>query len=149
MIRPCWVLFAKWMEFSCVIVLYNKRENICSLIMIYLDVSIRCFLSVFDIRCFIVEGSWGIPLGLQRYVRRSSTPQRLQYFRGRPSLSLLLSFHEVAYLCITSPVFGRFLRYWQVNIFRNIFACRFLRHACFTSFIKMTKCVYVISYILG
>ena len=33
------------------------------------------------------------------------------------------SFHEVAYLCITSPVFARFLRNWQVNVFRNIFAC--------------------------
>ena len=54
------------------------------------------------------------------------------------------SFHEVTYLCITSPVFARFLRYWQVSVFRNIFACRFPRHACFVSFIKMTKCVYAI-----
>ena len=54
------------------------------------------------------------------------------------------SFHEVAHLCITSPVFAMFLRYWQVNVFRNISGCRFLRHACFASFIKMTKCVYVI-----
>ena len=54
------------------------------------------------------------------------------------------SFYEVAYLCITCPVFARFLRYWQVNVFRNIFTCRFPSHACFASFIKMTKCVYVI-----
>ena len=49
------------------------------------------FLSVFDIRCFIDEGSLGIPLGLQRFVGRSSTPQRLHFFRGRPFLSLLLN----------------------------------------------------------
>ena len=54
------------------------------------------------------------------------------------------SFHDVAYLCITSPIFARFLRYWQVNVIRNIFACRFPRHDCFASFIKMTKCVYAI-----
>ena len=59
--------------------------------MIYWDVSTRSFLSVFAIRRFIVEGSWGIPLDLQRFVGRSSTPQRLQYFRGLPSLSLLLN----------------------------------------------------------
>ena len=59
--------------------------------MIYWDVSIRSFLSVFAIRCFIVEGSSGIPLGLQGFIGRSSTPQRLEYFYGRPSLSLLLN----------------------------------------------------------
>ena len=91
-------------------------------------------------------------MGLKRFVGQSSTPQCLQYFRGMSSPSLLLnavfkSFHDVAYLCIISPVFAKFLRYWQVNVFRNIFACRF-RHACFASFIKMTKCVCH-SYILG
>ena len=30
-------------------------------------------------------------MGLQRFVGRSSTPQRLQYFRGLPSLNLLLN----------------------------------------------------------
>ena len=59
--------------------------------MIYWDVSIRSFLSVSDIRWFIVECSWGIPLGLQRFVGRSSTPQGLQYFRGRPFPSLTQS----------------------------------------------------------
>ena len=39
------------------------------------------------------------------------------------------SFHEVAYLSIIRPVFPRFLRYWQLDVFRNMFACRFPRHA--------------------
>ena len=54
------------------------------------------------------------------------------------------SFHKVVYSSISNPVFARFLSYWQVCPFRNIFACRFPRHACFASFVKMMKCVSVI-----
>ena len=53
------------------------------------------------------------------------------------------SFHEAAYLSITSSVFARFLSYWQVCLFRTIFACRFPRHACLASFFKNDEvCVF-------
>ena len=94
--------------------------------------------------------SVGIALNLQRFVGRNSMPPRLQYFRGLPAQFAAqlspLSFHQVVYFSITSPVFARFLSYWQDCLFRNISACRFPRHACFASFVKMCVChLYICS----
>ena len=106
--------------------------------------SCQCSLSVVSLLKVPEEYPWVYKGLLDKVLATTLTVSLWSAFSQFATQCSTQSFHEVAYLCKTSPVFARFLRYWQVSVFRNIFACRFPPHALFVSFVIMTKCVYVI-----
>ena len=120
----------------------NKSQKGCSLtcITIYCDVSIRSFWSVFGIRCFLRYDLGSTKVCWTKFYATALSRSTFSKFTTHCSAQ---SFHDVAYLSVTSPVFDKFLSYWQVCLFRNISACSFPRHAFFVSFVKTMKCVYV------